>query len=464
MASVAWSVRRDNRAAAEAFCDPDGLDGIFRWHSPAARRARLGRWLALAVILGMGSAAFHYLRNGSAALLEVIPAVPTVSLPAPIVAVPAEAAKPIESGKSIGTEKPGTALGKGGPIPTEGPEAPGPIALASLAAAPDVPVAPAPALFPEKGYCLIACKRDRTLYVYKRDGKTWDRTAAFPMAIGRNAGDKGDAGDLRTPEGRFWITGMLSGEAKGKMYGPLVFTLNYPRPGDAAEGKTGQGIWIHGVEAGKLPTWTHGCLSLANEDIMALSAYADVGIPVVILSDSLSPDPARQADVAGMEREFPSIMAAHMRVSKADSSAKLELLRKARDYIAKEAKAFPELGMQALSPAAKQAILARLEKWRSDWMSRSIDAYSANYDPAFKDRMGRDRQSFLDRKRRIFESKTKIEMEIRDPRIESEGYARARISFRQEYTAEGPQGPQRSSELKSLRLEEGPAGWLIITE
>jgi murein L,D-transpeptidase YafK len=284
------------------------------------------------------------------------------------------------------------------------------------------------------------------------------------MAVGRNSGDKGDAGDLRTPEGRFWITGILSGEAKGKMYGPLVFTLNYPRPGDAAEGKTGQGIWIHGVEAGKLPTWTHGCLSLANEDIVALSAYADVGIPVVILPDSLSPDPASQADVAGMEREFPSIMAAHMRQSKADSSAKLELMRRARDYIAKEAKAFPELGMQALTPEAKLAILARLEKWRSDWMSRSIDAYSANYDPAFKDRMGRDRQSFLERKRRIFESKTKIEMEIRDPRIESEGYARARISFRQEYTAEGPQGPQRSSELKSLRLEEGPAGWLIITE
>jgi hypothetical protein len=185
---------------------------------------------------------------------------------------------------------------------------------------------------------------------------------------------------------------------------------------------------------------------------------------VVILPDSLSPDPASQADVAGMEREFPSIMAAHMRVSGADSSAKLELMRRARDYIAREAKSFPELGMQALTPEAKQAILARLEKWRGDWMSRSIDAYSANYDPAFKDRMGRDRQTFLERKRRIFESKTKIEMEIRDPRIESEGYARARISFRQEYTAESPQGPQRSSELKSLRLEEGPAGWLIITE
>jgi hypothetical protein len=197
---------------------------------------------------------------------------------------------------------------------------------------------------------------------------------------------------------------------------------------------------------------------------VALSAYADAGTPVVILPDSLTPDPSAQVDVAGMEREYPSIMAAHVLRTGSDSAARAKVLKRARDYVAKEAKAFPELGLQALSAEAKQAILARLEKWRSDWMSRSIDAYSANYDPDFKDRLGRDRQTFLDRKRKIFESRTRIEMEIREPRIESEGYARAKITFRQDYLADGPQGPQRSSEMKSMRLEEGPDGWLIITE
>jgi|GEM_PF-2562688 len=468
LALVSWSVRRDNRAVADAFRDPDRLDGIFRWHSPEARKTRLGRWATTTAVLILGALLYHFGKDISftdnfkseAPLLSIpaVPAVPTLPasplIPSSAPALPS-ALKPAPVVPITTVEPP--------PPPASEPTGPSVASLAAPIAA-KAEAIPAPAVFPDKGYCLIACKRDRTLYVYKRDGKHWDRTAAFPMAIGRNSGDKGDTGDLRTPEGRFWIIDLLNGETQGKVYGPLVFTLNYPRPGDAAEGKTGKGIWIHGVEAGKLPTWTHGCMSLANEDVLALSAYADIGTPVVVLPDSLTPDPTRQMDVAGMEREYPSVMAAHVRRTQADSAARVEILKRAADYVAKESKAFPELGLQAIPPDAKQAILARLEKWRSDWMSRSIDAYSANYDPGFKDRMGRDRQSFLDRKRKIFESKTRIEMEIREPRIEAEGYARAKITFRQDYLADGPQGAQRSSELKSLRLEDGPAGWLIITE
>ncbi len=70
----------------------------------------------------------------------------------------------------------------------------------------------------------------------------------------------------------------------------------------------------------------------------------------------------------------------------------------------------------------------------------------------------------MERKSRIFAAKTRIEMEIHDPRIESESYGRARVSFRQDYLAEGPDGTQRSSDNKTLRLDQGPQGWLIITE
>ena len=447
LAMVSWNVHRDNRSAANAFRDLDIMGGIFRRNIPAARKIRMARWAGVAALLCAGWAYLHFTRpmaDGRASAPEV-----------PLLSIPVSQAVP-SSVPEAPALKP----------PAPKPPAPGP-RLASLAIPAAVAKAeefPVTAGFPEKGYCLIACKRDRTLYVYKRDGKRWDRTAAFPMAIGRNAGDKGATGDLRTPEGRFWITGMVSGEDKGKMYGPLIFTLNYPRPEDAAEGKTGKGIWIHGVEAGKLPTWTHGCLSLANEDVTALAAYSGVGTPVVILPDSLTPDPAHQADVAGMEREYPSITAAHQVAPGGDSAARAQVLKRAAEYVVSEAKAFPELGLQALSPEAKQAILARLEKWRTDWMKRSLDDYASNYDPTFKDRMGRDRQAFMERKRRIFGSKTKIEMEIREPSIEAEGYAQARITFRQDYLADGPQGPERSSEMKSLRMEDGPGGWLIITE
>ncbi len=322
--------------------------------------------------------------------------------------------------------------------------------------------------FPDLGYCLLACKRDRTLYAYKRTadktGIHWEKAAAFPMAFGRKSGDKSEAGDMRTPEGRFWIVGLSAGPTKGPAYGPLAFTLNYPRPEDAAEGKSGEGIWIHGVEAGKLPTYTHGCLSLANVDVLTLTEYADIGTPVLILPDSLSPAPAEQLDWAGLEREYPAIMTGYGRRNRADTLAKAAVLQQARAFVAKEAKENPDLALESISPDDKKAILARLSRWREDWTHREISAYGANYDADFRDSQGRDKQDFLDRKRKIFASKSSIAMEIIDPKIEAEGYAQVKVTFRQDYTAQGPQGLQRSSSTKSLHMEQGPAGWLIITE
>lgn len=435
-ARVSLSVWRNNRAAGEAFRDPAMLNNVYGPWNRVTQRSR-NRRFAIGALLVISLVAFLSRRpapdpdpDPDPGIMNLQASVPPAgAVSAPLVSLPT--------------------------IVPRNPSAPS----ALVPAQPDEPVG-----FPEQGFILIACKRDRTLYVYKRAGKSWNRTAAFPMAIGRNSGDKGRAGDLRTPEGRFWITGMLSGVQKGPIYGPLVFTLNYPRPGDMAEGKTGVGIWIHGVEAGKLPSFTKGCLALANEDVLALGAYADIATPIVILSDTLGPDPGRQVDMTGMEGEYPSIISAYGRKTAKDTAARESILEHAREFVAKEAKKFPELAMQALSEQDRKEVLARLERWRADWSSRSIEAYAANYDAAFRDRNGHDKQAFMERKRAIFGSKTRIEMEIREPRIESESYSRVKVTFRQDYLAEGPQGTQRSSEPKSLRLDEGPGGWLIITE
>jgi murein L,D-transpeptidase YafK len=447
---VSLSVWRNNKSVADAFRDPAMLDSVYNRWKRAPRRARRMRLAAAAAVGAIAFAVFHPGRAVSKPGGDV-----SIGSETPRVATPALPAIPVPTAHARTAHAP--------VMP------PAPAAQAKALVTPPASAAPAPAApgVPGAGYVLVACKRDRTLYVYKREdahGAHWNRTAAFPMAVGRNSGDKGRSGDLRTPEGRFWITGLVSGRVKGAAYGPLVFTLNYPRPGDLAEGKSGQGIWIHGVEAGKLPSFTHGCLSLSNEDVLALAAYADAGTPVVILSDSLSPDPERQVDFAGMEREYPTIVASFGRKTRADSAAREAVLKEARAFVAKEAKDFPELAMQALSEEDRKAVLARLDQWRADWSNRAIEAYASNYDPSFRDREGRDRQAFLDRKRRIFATKSKIDMEIRDPRIESESYSRVKVTFRQDYLAEGPQGTQRSSEPKSLRLEEGPQGWLIISE
>jgi murein L,D-transpeptidase YafK len=336
---------------------------------------------------------------------------------------------------------------------------------AGLDAAPRPGPEPAPAALPERYNALVACKRDRTLYVYEREAKgKWTKRAAFPMAFGRRGGDKADAGDRRTPEGRYWITSMLSGPSQGPLYGPLVFTLNYPTPGDLAEGKGGDGIWIHGVEAGKGPTSTRGCLALANDDVLELSKYADIGTPVLILPDTLHAEPSRQFDETGMAREYPALMAAHARRGRADTLARERALAEARAFLAKEAREHPAVAEGGLSPEDREAILARLARWREDWTRRDAEAYAGNYSEDFQDRNGRGREEFLERKRRIFASKTRITMDMHKPEIQSEGRGKANVTFRQEYAAEGGEGIQRSSGTKTVWLEQGPGGWLIVRE
>lgn len=454
---IRFQVWRNNRSVAEAFRDADACDVIYRRRGATPARILKG-FLVIALVAAIASV-WHHQRTGTWRLrLET------------------DGLKPPPAGTSAA---PVASRHMSGPSASASPARPTPIAMGSLAPLPAPAQASAPASapaigpapersgtahFPSQANVLLACKKDRTLYAYVRKAGSWSRIAAFPMAIGRNAGDKDERGDARTPEGRFWITGMVAGPSKGPLYGALVFPLNYPRPSDRAEGKGGDGIWIHGVPAGTLPNFTHGCISLANDDILALAGLATAGTPIVILPDSLGPDPARQIDTVGLEREYPAIADKYVRRSPADSAAREAVLKEARAFVAAEQKRFPDLAMQSLTEADRKAILARLDKWRTDWSNRALEAYASNYDPSFRDRHGRPKDAFLERKARIFESKSRIEMELRDPKIEPECYGRVRVSFRQDYLAEGPDGAQRSSENKTLRLDQGPQGWLITTE
>jgi len=318
---IRFQVWRNNRSVAEAFRDADACDVIYRRRGAAQAQILKGVFIA-ALVSGIAFV-WHHQRTGTWDLrtradelksqLSEIPAAPLASRHMPgqssTPAVPAH-----ETKVALGSLAPA-------PAPASAP-AQLPTQAATPASAPAAVEPPGPARFPSQANVLLACKKDRTLYAYARKAGAWSRIAAFPMAIGRNAGDKDERGDARTPEGRFWITGMLSGPSKGPLYGALVFPLNYPRPSYRAEGKGGDGIWIHGVPAGTLPNFTHGCISLANDDILALANLATAGTPVVILPDSLGPDPARQIDTVGLENEYPAIAEQYVRKAPADSAAR----------------------------------------------------------------------------------------------------------------------------------------------
>jgi lipoprotein-anchoring transpeptidase ErfK/SrfK len=130
---------------------------------------------------------------------------------------------------------------------------------------------------------LVVTKSAYTLEVF--EGETLIET--FPVAIGKNAGDKQAVGDNRTPEGEFSITSIEDsrrwthdfGDGKGPVkgaYGPWFIRLSTPN---------WKGIGIHGTHdpASVGTAATEGCIRLKNPDLIRLVARIAPGTRVTIL-------------------------------------------------------------------------------------------------------------------------------------------------------------------------------------
>jgi murein L,D-transpeptidase YafK len=106
--------------------------------------------------------------------------------------------------------------------------------------------------------------------------------ADLTCATGQKPGDKLVRGDLKTPEGVYFVGRRLSGGLNYDLYGDLAFTLNFPNPVDRIKGKTGSGIWIHGRGAPVEPRETKGCVALHLPDLKSIEKELKPGMPVAI--------------------------------------------------------------------------------------------------------------------------------------------------------------------------------------
>ncbi|MET0335625.1 MAG: L,D-transpeptidase family protein [Rhizobacter sp.] len=125
------------------------------------------------------------------------------------------------------------------------------------------------------------------LYLFENDAQGLRLVADHYVSLGRSGVDKKEQGDQRTPLGAYFITSRLDGRQLKDFYGPGALTLNYPNEYDRRRGKTGSGIWLHGVPQenyARAPNSTDGCVVLANDDLVRL--LRDVSprrTPVVIV-------------------------------------------------------------------------------------------------------------------------------------------------------------------------------------
>lgn len=161
---------------------------------------------------------------------------------------------------------------------------------------------------PWAGMKIVIDKSDHTLSLFS--GNTWIKSYHVELGEG-GLGDKQVSGDLRTPEGTFYITERSVLSPADYYLGSRWLRISYPTVEDADRGlwqglisrwtrdqiaaaissgitppqgtALGGGIGIHGGDKPELgDNWTWGCIGLTNADIEDFYNYAGVGTKVMI--------------------------------------------------------------------------------------------------------------------------------------------------------------------------------------
>lgn len=151
---------------------------------------------------------------------------------------------------------------------------------------------------------VIAVDLDKSrLYLLERrsDNGAFKLREHHYVSIGLGGSGKRYEGDLRTPIGIYDIDGFKPDNKLPKLYGVGAFTLNYPNSLDALSGRSGSGIWLHGMPHEQLsrpPQDSEGCIILQNALIDQLTTLVDRSNTPVLLSESLQWHRADAIDTA----------------------------------------------------------------------------------------------------------------------------------------------------------------------
>jgi murein L,D-transpeptidase YafK len=155
-------------------------------------------------------------------------------------------------------------------------------------------------LSPTQKYAVVVDTRNSRLYLYRNDEGTPRLAADYYISQGKAGSDKLRTGDNKTPLGVYFITSWIPGNKLPPYYGVGAFPLSYPNELDKQQGRSGSGIWLHGVPAdtfSRAPLASEGCVVLSNEDLIALSPYFQLGVTPVIIGNQVEWISARQRNV-----------------------------------------------------------------------------------------------------------------------------------------------------------------------
>jgi len=167
---------------------------------------------------------------------------------------------------------------------------------ASAAAAPPPPFVQ---LGPDLEHLVtVDLARSRLVLYAVRDGRVTPLREHY-VSSGSAGFGKRREGDRKTPLGLYRIVGYRDDEILPERYGAGALVLDYPNAHDRALGRTGSGIWLHGVERARSsrgPRSSEGCVTMSNDHLLALRARLDPATTLVMLTGHLErPSPTARA-------------------------------------------------------------------------------------------------------------------------------------------------------------------------
>jgi L,D-peptidoglycan transpeptidase YkuD (ErfK/YbiS/YcfS/YnhG family) len=150
----------------------------------------------------------------------------------------------------------------------------------------------------------IDASRSR-LYLFENGPNGLSLKKDIYVSVGKQGVGKRMEGDQRTPLGVYWITNTFKGPMHDPRLGQAALGINYPNVWDRHLGRTGSGLFLHGVPSELLahvPQATDGCVAMSNDEATALLATVDPGTTPVLIAWSLEWVPAER--VGGHHRGF----------------------------------------------------------------------------------------------------------------------------------------------------------------
>jgi murein L,D-transpeptidase YafK len=198
----------------------------------------------------------------------------------------------------------------------------------------------------ERAFSLLTVSKEKgSMELYTPDSQQqFSLKKRYSAFTGKNTGDKNIEGDLKTPIGIYTLTEKK--KTVDPFYGPMAFVTSYPNLYDRIRGKSGDGIWVHGVPlSGTRDPFTHGCIAINNKDLLQLDKSINPSNTLLIIDTSLK---------------------------------------------------------QWAQPSVYSTVLASLYQWKSAWTYNDIDSYLSFYDHSFKRFDGMNFNQFKLYKERIF--------------------------------------------------------------